>query len=176
MFHRLFSYLAPGLALGLVGSVFAPPAQAQAVIQGGASIFEDVRLSPSFSPVIVRGISGGATSATRLTNRSETDTGPCLGFVDSQPDHRMELTSAFDFLSLQVQSTEDTTLVVRGPGGVWCNDNYSLDFNPGMAGEWLPGLYEIWVGSHRVNRYYPYIIEISETPDAQTESSQFSLP
>lgn len=176
MHNRLLRTLVSGLTLGWIGSLTALPVQAQAVILGGSSIFEDVRLGASFAPVVVRGISGGDTSATQLTGRSNTDTGPCLGFVDSQPDHRMELTNAFDFLSLQVQSTADTTLVVRGPGGIWCNDNYSLDFNPGMAGEWLPGLYEIWVGSHRVNRYHPYIIQISASREAVPAAAPASQP
>ncbi|MEP0886877.1 MULTISPECIES: hypothetical protein [unclassified Leptolyngbya] len=146
-------------------ALFLPlPAQAQQiVVTGGSSIFENVSLSPNFANATIRGISGGPVSATQLARQSETDTGACLGFVDEQPDHTMQLTSRFSYLSLQVQSTADTTLVVRGPGGTWCNDNYSLDFNPGMSGEWLPGTYEIWVGSHRVNRYYPYVIQISES-------------
>jgi hypothetical protein len=53
--------------------------------------------------------------------------------------------------------------VVRGPGGTWCNDDYT-NMNPGIAGQWLSGTYQIWVGSYQEDQYYPYVIRISETP------------
>jgi len=174
------SWLKPlAIALLPAGIIGLTPRLAQAqqiVITGGSTIFENVTLRPTFSNATVRGISGGPVSATQLAGQSTTDTGSCLGFVDEQPDHRIQLTDRFAFLSMQVQSTADTTLVVRGPGGVWCNDNYSLDFNPGMAGEWLPGTYEIWIGSHRVNRYYPYVIQITETQPVANRSVPVAQP
>lgn len=127
------------------------------------TIFENVTLSPAFSPApaTVRGISGGAVPANELTGRAETITGDCVGFIDQQPDHRMVLTQFFNYLSLQIQSTENTTLVIRGPGGTWCNDDYSGK-NPGIAGQWLSGTYEIWIGSFEQNTYHPYVIEMTE--------------
>lgn len=154
----LLTSLVLPLSMGGRGAIAQPP-----TVTGGSTIFEDVRLNPTSPATTVRGISGGPMSATQMMGRSQTETGPCLGFIDEQADHRMELTDNFSSLSLQVQSTADTTLVIRGPGGIWCNDNYTLDFNPGIGGAWLPGTYEIWVGSHRVNRYYPYIIQITTT-------------
>jgi len=128
---------------------------------GGSTIFENLTLTPGadLRPKTLRGISGGPIPASDVAGRPETATGPCLGFVDTQPDHILTLTAPFEFLSLQVQSAEDTTLVVRGPGGSWCNDNY-LSLNPGIAGQWLPGRYEIWIGSHRNNGYFPYVIRV----------------
>lgn len=127
------------------------------------TIFENVTLSPAFTPTpaTVRGISGGAVPANEFTGRAETITGACVGFIDQQPDHRMVLTQFFNFLSLQIQSTANTTLVIRGPGGTWCNDDYSGK-NPGMSGQWLSGTYEIWVGSFQQNTYHPYVIEMTE--------------
>jgi len=130
----------------------------------GSTIFEDVTLSPSFAPdpTTVRGISGGATAASELAGRTETTTGPCNGFVDEAADHTIVLTEFFSYLSLQVQSPEDTTLVVRGPGGTWCNDDFSGP-NPGIAGQWLSGTYEVWVGSYAEDTYHPYVIRLTET-------------
>ena len=70
---------------------------------------------------------------------------------------RQYQTEFFDYLSLQVESPEDTVLVVRGPGGSWCNDDV-LGFNPGLAGEWFSGTYDVWVGSYNEETYHPYII------------------
>ncbi|MBF2086552.1 hypothetical protein HPC62_11125 [Thermoleptolyngbya sichuanensis A183] len=129
-------------------------------------MFENLTLTPGAdpSPKTIRGISGGPLPASDVAGRPETATGPCLGFVDTQPDHILTLTAPFEFLSLQVQSAEDTTLVVKGPGGSWCNDNY-LSLNPGIAGQWLPGRYEIWIGSHRNNGYFPYVIRVLQQPE-----------
>ncbi len=127
-----------------------------------ATIFENVTLTPAFpEPEILRGISGGTEAASDLSGRSDTATGPCSGFIDQQPDHRVLLTQYFAFLSIQVQSSDDTMLMVRGPGGTWCNDDYSGK-NPGIVGQWLSGTYDIWVGSPSENAYHPYIIRLSE--------------
>jgi hypothetical protein len=155
------------LALGLSSSFSAADisVSAQTVeLSPGATIFEDVTLSPSFAPdpTTVRGISGGATAASELAGRTETATGPCNGFVDEAPDHTIVLTEFFNYLSLQVQSPEDTTLIVRGPGGTWCNDDFSGS-NPGITGQWLSGTYEVWVGSYAQNTYHPYVIRLTES-------------
>ncbi|MGG6297620.1 hypothetical protein ACQ4M4_24765 [Leptolyngbya sp. AN02str] len=158
------------IALVVGSAVALLPSRIQAQITRSSTIFESVTLSNNFrpNPTTLHGISGGPVSASQLAQRSTTPTGPCLGFVDRLPDHQLELTQPFDFLSVRVQSPEDTTLIIQGPGGVWCNDSY-LDFNPGIAGGWLPGVYQIWVGSTRANRYHPYIIRLSQTgaPSAQ---------
>lgn len=137
------------------------PAALQAV---PATIFEDVTLSPSFTPdpTTIRGISGGSLDAKQVAGRDETATGLCKGFVDEKPDHTIQLTQFFNYLDLQVQSTDDTTLIIRGPGGTWCNDDYGGSKNPGIAGQWLSGTYEIWVGSYTKDAYHPYVIRITE--------------
>lgn len=146
----------------IVGGLFiktltqSQPAQAQ-------KIFENVTISPKFSPdpMIIRGISGGSVPASQVAERAETPTGPCVGFVDEPPDHTIVLTAFFDYLSLIVESPQDTTIVISGPGGTWCNDDFQGK-NPGIAGQWLPGTYRVWVGSYDKNNYNPYIIRMTE--------------
>jgi hypothetical protein len=147
----------------IAGVSLSLPAQAQTPVQTPANtIFENLTLSPGFSPdpAIVRGISGGDMSASDVATRTETATGACTGFVDEQPDHTIVLSSVFNFLNIQVESPEDTTLIIRGPGGTWCNDDYTGK-NPGIAGQWLSGTYQIWVGSYRQNEYSPYVIRMT---------------
>jgi hypothetical protein len=133
----------------------AQPAQSQ-------MIFENVTIQPKFQPdpKIIRGISGGLIEANQVADRKETPTGSCVGFVDKLPDHTINLTGFFEYLSLQVESPQDTTLVVRGPGGTWCNDDFKGK-NPAIAGQWQPGRYQVWVGSYAKDNYYPYIIKMS---------------
>jgi hypothetical protein len=49
---------------------------------------------------------------------------------------------------MRVESEADTTLVIQGPGGVWCNDD-NQGKNPAIAGDWLAGEYRVWIGSYR---------------------------
>lgn len=125
---------------------------------------ENVTIGPKFSPdpLTVRGTSGGSLSGEKVAGRAETANGSCVGFVDEKPDHTLVLEDFFNYLSLQVQSPEDTTIIVRGPGGTWCNDD-SEGKNPGIAGEWLAGTYTIWVGSYDKTKNQPYILRITQT-------------
>jgi hypothetical protein len=50
---------------------------------------------------------------------------------------------------------------VKGPGGTWCNDDFDGK-NPGIVGEWLPGTYQIWIGSYKENESLPYTLKITE--------------
>ncbi|MGB3616105.1 MAG: hypothetical protein WBA10_20095 [Elainellaceae cyanobacterium] len=152
--------LSPAAPLRPLPPILAPTT----ITPTAAPLFENVTLSPSSPDVTVRGISGGPQLAALVSGRQETSTGACVGYVDSDADHRMVLTNVFDYLSLQVESPEDTTLVVRGPGGSWCSDDLN-GRNPGVIGAWSPGAYEIWVGSYRPGDYYPYVIRISGQPE-----------
>ncbi len=127
-------------------------------------IFTNIILSPRFTPdpQLLRGISGGELSARIVADRLNTSTGPCVGFVDRQPDHIITLTEYFDYLSVEVESPEDTTLVISGPGGTWCNDDFQGK-NPAIIGQWLAGRYSVWVGSYERNKFHPYIIRLTET-------------
>ncbi|MBD6620111.1 hypothetical protein FNW02_31035 [Komarekiella sp. 'clone 1'] len=126
------------------------------------AIFGDVTIDRQFSPdpMTVRGMSGGLVSGNQVAGKDETATGPCNGFVDETPDHTLALTSKFDYLRLQIQSPEDTTMIVKGPGGTWCNDDFDGK-NSGIIGEWLPGSYQIWVGSYNQGKYLPYTLQIT---------------
>jgi hypothetical protein len=131
------------------------------------SLFEDVTISPQFSPnpLILHGVSGGLVSGKTIAGRSSTDTGLCVGFMDEKPDHTMVLTAFFRYLRMVVQAPENTTMVIKGPGGTWCKDNYE-GFYPGISGQWLPGTYEIWIGSYNKTKYIPYIIKITDQSPA----------
>jgi hypothetical protein len=107
-------------------------------------------------------VSGGSTSAREIAGRADTPTGGCSGFMADQPDHVLDLKAFFQYLSVSAQSPEDTTIVVKGPGGIWCNDDYDGK-NAGVSGQWLPGLYQIWVGSFKKGNSLPYTLRITAT-------------
>ena len=149
-------------AIALTGGL-AITVLAQAQVAQSQTIFENVTVGPKFSPdpMTIRGISGGSVPASTVAARKDTPTGPCVGFVDDPPDHTIVLTAFFNYLSLVLESPQDTTLVISGPGGTWCNDDYQGK-NPGIAGQWQAGSYRVWVGSYDKNNYHPYIIRMSK--------------
>jgi hypothetical protein len=128
-------------------------------------MFEDIAIAPNFTPkeIELRGISGGAVETQKKSGRKVTETGDCIGFIDAEPDHKITLTKPFKYLNMQVKSSGDTVLLVRGPGGSWCSDDVS-DRNPEISGDWLEGTYEVWVGSYEENTSFPYLLEVTEKP------------
>jgi hypothetical protein len=145
-------------SLSLASFGFSLPAQA------GSGLFENATVSPKFQPdpIQLKGVSGGSKAASQVAGTAETPTGACLGFMDNQPDHALELTAFFKYLSISADSAADTTILVKGPGGVWCNDDFRGK-NAGVSGQWLPGTYEVWVGGFAKNKSVPYVLKISET-------------
>jgi len=125
----------------------------------GSGEYASVTLSPGFTPdpITLSGQSGGPTDASRLGN---SPSGPCVGMIDTTPDHEMTLTSDFDYLELRVESRQDTSLVIQGPGGNRCNDD-DEGLNPAIRGAWRKGTYKIFVGSVDEG-VHPYRLHITE--------------
>jgi hypothetical protein len=68
----------------------------------------------------------------------------------------------FTNLRVIVNSAQDTTLMIRGPDGVYrCADDVELR-NPIIQGVFAPGAYQIWVGSYRNTENPPYVIGFTE--------------
>jgi hypothetical protein len=111
-------------------------------------------------PLILKGMSGGKIRATDMVNTEGTTTGFCNGFVNNRPNHVLVLSNFFEFLKIEVASSIDTTIVVEGPGGVWCNDDFN-DTNPALEGQWQPGRYKIWIGSYQADTNNIYQIKIT---------------
>ncbi|MEA5618062.1 hypothetical protein VB711_09465 [Cronbergia sp. UHCC 0137] len=157
--------LVRGIRLSLMlGTLWITAVMDTAMAEEIPAIFGDVTISKKFSPdpFIVRGMSGGSVPSSQVAGTKETrPTGACTGFVDEAPDHTLELGSKFDYLKLQVESPADTIMIVKGPGGTWCNDDFDGK-NPGIVGEWLRGVYQIWIGSYNQGKYIPYTLKITE--------------
>ncbi len=141
-----------------IPSVINTPVSAQE-----APIFGDITIERPLSkdPLTVRGMSGGTIPAKQISETTDTPTGACTGYVDKEPDHTLQLKKKFDYMKLLIESPEDTTLVIKGPGGTWCNDEFE-NKNPGIVGEWLDGKYSVWIGSYKKEQYIPYTLKITE--------------
>ena len=112
------------------------------------------------APLVLKGNSGGAIIAKEISQIENTATGYCDGYVRSQPNHVLKLESFFESLRLEVESSADTTILVKGPGGIWCNDDAG-SANPMIEGQWQPGVYQIWIGSYQANSNNRYRIKIT---------------
>ena len=119
-----------------------------------------INTSLAKNPLIIKGNSGGTIIAKEITQTENTATGYCDGYVRSQPNHILKLESFFESLRLEVESSADTTILVKGPGGVWCNDDAS-SANPMIEGQWQPGTYQVWIGSYQADRSDNYQIKIT---------------
>ncbi len=127
-------------------------------------------LTPGFSPdpQTLRGTAGGPVDGSA---HGSTPLGGCFGSIPSNPQHVLTLTEHFDWLSIQVTSSGDTTLVVQGPIGWWCTDD-TVGLNPGMSGQWAPGTYRVFVGSYNPGENLPYTLEVtSQNPEIYTTAS-----
>jgi hypothetical protein len=113
------------------------------------------------NPFTVEGVGGGNVAASQIAKTQTTATGYCEGFVDRRPNHILTLNSFFEFLKIEVESIADTTILIQGPGGVWCNDDFN-NANPTIEGQWQPGTYKIWIGSYHQNIDRDYRIKITD--------------
>ena len=111
-------------------------------------------------PLTITGTSGGTIKASEITQTKNTSTGYCDGFTRQEPNHILTIDTFFDYLRLEVESVADTTILVRGAGGVWCNDDAG-SANPMIEGQWRPGVYQIWIGSYRSDGNDNYKIKIT---------------
>ena len=119
-----------------------------------------VNSSLANEPLVIKGNSGGSIIAKEISQTENTATGYCDGYVRYQPNHVIKLESFFNSLRLEVESSADTTILVKGPGGVWCNDDAG-SANPIIEGQWQPGIYQVWIGSYQANSNDKYQIKIT---------------
>lgn len=118
-------------------------------------------LEPGFAPAarVLPGRSGGNVNASGLSDQ-------CRGQVPNVPQHRFATRSGFRQLRLFVQSSGDTTLVLRNGANIWCaDDTYGL--NPGLDVALPPGAYEVYVGSYSAGESYPYELVLTESTALQ---------
>jgi hypothetical protein len=107
----------------------------------------------------INGSGNASITAVSITDDLSTTTGACSGFVSQKADHTLVLNSFVNMLQISVISSHDTTLIVKGPGGTWCNDDYRSK-NPQIVGQWQPGTYSIWIGSYSQNTPFTYRLKI----------------
>lgn len=147
LLNSVVSVISPviGSGIGLMGLLLlsSGPSLAQ------SSNFGSFELTSGSQSVSVTGSTGGTTSLPAITSDVDRDRNKCLGFGDPKPDHVMTLKQGFSQLTLKVESGQDTTLIIVGPGGVTrCGDDTGNKKDASITdSDWAAGTYQIWVGS-----------------------------
>ncbi|MBD2105257.1 hypothetical protein [Leptolyngbya sp. FACHB-261] len=114
---------------------------------------EALTLRPGFSEgTSVSGQSGGAVASSDC------------GFISRQPNHTLNVAQgSIPYMRVYVESSGDTTLLIEGPDGRYCSDNYNGK-NPQLTGPWPVGTYRVYVGDHQGNSSgNPYRLYFTES-------------
>ncbi|MDH3682621.1 MAG: serine/threonine protein kinase [Acidimicrobiia bacterium] len=122
--------------------------------EGGAEVgtFGSVALQSGFTPdpFVMEITSGGANPASAIDSS-------CAGFIANDPDYVLDwrgATSQLRFIFLGATASDDTTLVINGPDGWWCGDDWQGFLDPQITiSNPLAGIYAIWVGSFNAEQF-----------------------
>jgi hypothetical protein len=130
----------------VTGTAGTPPPDIASMASG---LFGTATVGLSYGTTTLGGNSGGP-------NRADTLDMSCRGYISEQPSFIMDVTDE-SYMSVRVMSQGDTTLVVMGPDGTFCNDDFS-GLNPGLEQYFTPGRYGVWVGSYSPDGSHPFMI------------------
>lgn len=92
----------------------------------------------------------------------------CLGYAALEPNHRLTLDRQASQLRISVESEgKDTTLLILGPRGVDCNDNYRRGDRDAAVSDrnWPAGDYQIWVGAFEAGDHIDYQLRITTSDE-----------
>lgn len=106
-----------------------------------AQAYRDFTIGAGFTPdpQVGTGTTGGSRDASSFG-------GNCTGRIASSPDHTINVTSTVD-LKLYTESTTDSTLVLVGPSGTFCDDDSRGGLDAEINAVLTPGTYEVYVGN-----------------------------
>lgn len=113
---------------------------------------------------------GNAGGSVRATQYGVSATGPCMGWIPSKPQHRIELKEAAK-TRISVHSTADTTLILIGEKDgkpfVRCSDD--VDGNDPELNEVLAaGRYQLFVGTWNAGSRVPFSMRIDATASSSS--------
>lgn len=126
----------------------AAPIAAQSLSIGGSSSnFGRTSLAPGFTPdpFQVSVVSGGALHVPSLNLANG-----CVGYATSDPDYIIDISGAMSYLSIYVEGSGDTGLVINDANGGWhCDDDSHSGTNPRVTlYNASAGQYDIWISSY----------------------------
>jgi hypothetical protein len=135
-----------------------------------AQDYGDFQIGAGFTPdpQTGSGVSGGSVEAS-------TFGAGCVGSIDDSPDHRITVTSTVD-LKIFALSSVDTTLVVQGPAGTFCDDDSHGGLNPEVNARLTPGTYDVYVGNFNEDDQARYTLTLTENLAGASSAQEESGP
>lgn len=155
------------LAIGILGYSLGVASQAARANDGA----EAIRLQNGTAEV--RGVTAGERSLAEIAGRDRRRK-VCLGYAAVEPDHTLILTQPQPRLRIAVSSEgQDTTLLISGPRGIDCNDNYRREHRDAAvtARNWPAGEYLIWVGAFEEGELINYQLRITNPSNGANSNS-----
>jgi hypothetical protein len=128
-------------------------------ISGYSSTYGALSFYTGAAPQASSGNAGGYIDASLI---GVTPSGGCAGWIDYAPSHLLTLSAPASYLRIDAQAADDLVLVVYGPDGWRCNDDFS-GYNPRVDGAFAAGVHSIWVGTYAGSVGIPYTLSIADT-------------
>lgn len=136
--------IAVSAALAMV-TLAATEVWAQGGTYGGGVI------SPGGPPAILSGQSGGPRNASSMGSS-------CRGSIAMAPDHMFNVVAPMHVTIEVLNQGGDTTLVVMGPSGVFCDDDSAGSLRPRVSQMMMPGIYQVFVGTYGSGGMHAYTL------------------
>ncbi|NET11004.1 MAG: hypothetical protein F6K09_08700 [Merismopedia sp. SIO2A8] len=111
----------------------------------------------------IAGHTGGTVSLAAIAPQDSSDR-PCIGYAGDDPDHVLVFENTVSSVTIEVDSGEDTTLLIRDPNGtVYCGDDEGNGSDALIQGQnWGSGSYEVWVGAFQPGVRYDYTLRVNQ--------------
>ena len=136
---------------------------------GGVSTYGDIALTDGQQSFVGR--SGGSVRVPT----EWTATGVCEGMASETPAHLLVLDSPAAWLQVDLESQADLSLILDGPTGRHCSDNYA-GTDPALAGEhWPAGAYELRIGTSGQDPgvQHDYSLSVEVELESEDQSASF---
>ncbi|KXU38381.1 hypothetical protein AXE65_01310 [Ventosimonas gracilis] len=124
-----------------------------------AEDYADFELRRGFASQTSSGETGGDRDA------AEYYGGDCLGFIDETPDHHIKVLEPVT-LTLTLDSTTDSTLIVQGENRLYCDDDSAGGEDARITTSLTAGDYAVYVGHIQQNGYYQLTLDEGEPVSA----------
>jgi len=139
-------------AITLVAALCVALVSSESWAQGGT--YGGGVIAPGSPPLTLAGTSGGPRQARSMG-------GNCRGTIAVRPDHVINVVTPMQVRFEVLNAGGDTTMVVVGPSGVFCDDDSGNGLNPRVIQQLMPGQYQVYIGTYAGRNLYPYTLQVS---------------
>jgi hypothetical protein len=108
-------------------------------------------IAPGSPPIVLSGQSGGPRNANSMGSS-------CRGNIAFAPDHVFNVVAPMQVTFTVLNQGGDTTMIVMGPSGVFCDDDSAGSLRPQVSQMLMPGQYQVFIGTYGGGGMHPYTL------------------